>query len=160
MRVHGRCCARSENPIVNASAGILSGDGRGDIGRRTCWTLRRLDVENFVRSGAGVVNPVRVARLRQRKRGNIAWLGLRWRGFRFIDFLLCDGGGRKVDRDTVMSMRVKACGLPGSEEHVNYGYEVVLKDHLMKRFVFNRDRSDIGRLLRRQNAGDGEQYDG
>src|SRR5437588_258730 len=135
MRVHGGCSARSENPIVNASAGIFSGDRCGDIGRRSCRALRRLNVENFVRSGAGIVDAVRVARLRQRKRGNIAWLGLRWRGFRFIDFLLCDGGGRKVDRDAIMSVTVEQCTLAGSEEHVNYGYDVVLKDHLMKRFV-------------------------
>ena len=75
MGMHGRSGTGSENPIIDACAGIFGGDRGGNIGRRSDRALGGLNVQNFVRSSADVVNSMGVGGLRQGQGRNIAGFG-------------------------------------------------------------------------------------
>jgi len=160
--VHRRSGAGSEDPFVNARAGIFRGHSRGHGRRGVLRTLEELDIEHLKRCGAGVVDTVDQRCDGLRANGQFAGLGWSDRAFRFVEVLLCDGAGGELNGHAIVRVDVKERAVAGRNDNVHNDNRIVSEDHMMEGLLLHRDGDGRrrGSILCGEDAGKSEQQRG
>src|SRR5207249_10739680 len=156
MCVHRGGGARCKVPVVNAGAGIFRGNSCGSDRRRRLRTNQKLDVQHIIRTRAYVVDPVCVRTATKGERGKTSWLGMRWRAFLLVPYLLRDRGAREGNGDAVVSMSMVERAVAGWQSQMNDNHGLILQHYVMKRLVLNEYGLNGHRrrgILRRKDKG-------
>lgn len=137
--MHWRGDAGGEGPVVNAGAGIFSGNDGGCGGRRSFGAIEKLDVDDIERRWAYVADSMREGTAGEGVGRNCAGGSGRCGAFLFVEGLLGDGSRGEVDGDAVVDVRVIEGAFAGRKREVENHDGIIFEDDVVEGLVFDGD---------------------
>ena len=147
MGMHGRSGTGSENPIIDAGAGIFARHRSGGSRGRMFRPLEKFHIQYIKYSWPEVVNPVSERCFVQSAQRNIAGLLFDASALRLVRELLRGAGVADPNGNVVHGMDVVLAPFAGLEGHSQHKQIFIFQEEMVVRLLFDRNGRRRGSLL-------------